>query len=99
MQGGTSHRRRARLSVDRGTIRPLAYPAVQNIERDGTRVQDMIVELPYVEAVSELFVRESAQLLQLELADLVCQRLTGPDQISVNLNSAKEQDRASIGTA
>ena len=44
--------------MDRGTIRPLAYPAVQNIERDGTRVQDMIVELPYVEAVSELFVRE-----------------------------------------
>jgi hypothetical protein len=58
---------------------------LEHFERDRAHLQDDVVELAKVEAATELLLGARAQLLDLQLADLVGQRLARPADVAIGL--------------
>ena len=63
---------------------PFVDELLQHIQRDRALAEDDVVELAEVER-AELFLGPPAQLLDLQLADLVGQGLAGPGDVAVDL--------------
>src|SRR5215470_3212412 len=58
---------------------------LEDVERQGPRAEDLVVEGPDVELRAELLLRPLAQLEDLQLAHLVAQGLAGPGDVAVGL--------------
>src|SRR5687767_13913086 len=79
-------RARGRLRTDLKLLDPGADVGLQYVQGDGAPPQDLIVEGADVEPFAELGAGEAAELLDLQLADLVGQGLAGPDDVAVDLH-------------
>src|SRR5689334_3651285 len=58
----------------------------ENVERDGAVSEDDVVEFALVEFGAEFFFGEGAEFTNLELANFVGQRLTGPRDVAVDFD-------------
>src|SRR6185295_4998358 len=64
---------------------PAVDPRLQHVERQGAGAEHLVVEPAHVEARAELLLLPLAQLEDLELPDLVAERLPRPDHVAVGL--------------
>ena len=95
-----AHRWPAPATVDgaRGhLLLPVGDVAVEHVERHCAAAEHDVVESPDVELPAEILRRPGAQLLDLELADLVGQRLARPGDVAVDLVRDVELGLGGIG--
>src|SRR5262249_1925135 len=59
---------------------------IEQVERQRALPHHLVMEIANRESVAQLFAGEGAQLLELQLAQLVGQRLPGPDDVAVDLD-------------
>src|SRR5258708_3426580 len=64
---------------------PRRHPRIEHVERHRASRERFVVESANVELVAQLLLRPLAQLEQLELPDLVPERLRGPRHVAVGL--------------
>src|SRR4051812_42604781 len=86
--GTTSSSPSARKSASRSieaTRSPALHALPEDRERDRARVEHSVVEAREVEARAELRACLGAELHDLELADLVSERLSRPHDVAVHL--------------
>src|SRR4051812_14541614 len=65
---------------------PLICTGFEQVERQGAAVEDLVVEGADVELGSKFFFRAVTKLTDLELAQLVAERLRGPRDVAVGLS-------------
>jgi len=76
---------------------PVVDAFVEDAQRQGTVPNDLVVEGADVELVAELGGGSSAEILQFQFAQLVGQRLAGPDDVAVDLDGDVVLRFAGIG--
>ena len=59
---------------------------IQYVERKGTCVENLVVEVAEVEFVTESFLGAVAEFKDLQLANLVCESLAGPSDVAINFS-------------
>ncbi len=68
----------------------LIYPgtdiAIQDAQRYRAFTQHLVVKCADIEFLAQFFLGVSPQLLDLEFADLVSQRLARPDDVAINFD-------------
>src|SRR5271167_3017836 len=64
---------------------PQIRAGIEQIERKGTTVKHLVVELANVKLGPQLFPGAFAEFAELELAELVTERLCGPRDVTVGL--------------
>src|SRR5581483_7028219 len=74
-----------RFGVTLCLLDPVRHEALEHIQRHGAVGQDHVVEGADVKTLAQALLRSRPQFLDLEFADLVRQRLTGPAGIAVDL--------------
>ena len=63
------------------------HPRFEDIQRQSTIGQNRIMESTNVEPFPQCLFRVCTELFDFEFPNLVCQRLSGPDNIPIDLNN------------
>src|SRR6185436_11729029 len=72
-----------RASTTRGD--PAVHVLLEHAQRNGAAAEDDVVEVADVELRAERLLRAPAELANLQLAELVRQRLAGPRNVAIDL--------------